>query len=127
MTTASNMLPENSVTVIRGSSKTLELTVTDANGTAVDLTDARVVMTVKCKVEDRDWLIQKTTDDALQAVITAPRSGIARIFLVPADTQNLDPKQYVFDVWTVLSNGRRFAVVQPSVFEVTAGVTVLAL
>jgi hypothetical protein len=121
------ILPENSLSIIRGTSKTLELQVTDADGKFVDLTGGKVVMTVKAVATDLNPLIQKTTDNPAQAEITVPREGKARIYLVPADTQTLAIKQYTFDVWFIMASGKRFAVVQPSVFDVQAGVTLLAL
>jgi hypothetical protein len=124
---AITILPENALILIRGTSKTLELVVTDADGKVVDLTGSKVVMTVKASVADTNPLIQKSTDFPAQAELTVPREGKARIYLTPPDTQNLAVKSYVFDVWLVLSSGKRFAVVPPSTFEVQAGVTLLAL
>ena len=123
-----NILPENALTVIRGASKTLEMTVTDADtGLAADLTGGRVVLTVKEAVTDTMPVIQKVSDEVTQAEITQPRKGIARIYLVPGDTQNLTLKDDVFDVWVILASGKRYPVVQPSVFTVQPGVTLLAL
>lgn len=124
---AITILPENALTLIRGTSKTLELVVTDADGKVVDFTGGKIVMTVKASITDTNPLIQKSSDVVGQAELTAPREGKARIFLVPGDTQTMTAKQYVFDVWLVLVSGKRFAVVPPSIFEVQAGVTLLAL
>ena len=121
-----NIQPENSVPIVRGSSKTLLLTVTDANDRPVDLTGAKVVMTVKRSLEDRDPLIYKTSDDPNHAVIPNPRDGQAKIYLLPSDTQRLEVRQYIFDVWVILNSGKRYPVVPPSVFDVTAGVTIFA-
>jgi len=101
--------------------------VTDSDGKASDLTGARVVLTVKETVADTNPIIQKISDFPAQAEVTVPRSGKAKIYLIPSDTQTLAIKQYVFDVWIILPNGKRFAVVPPSIFEVQAGVTLLAL
>ena len=126
-----SLAPENAIEVTRGSAKTFALTVTDPdspdakNPRPIDLTDCKVVMTVKVKAEDRDPLIFKTSDDPSQVEITQPREGIAKIYLLPADTKHLDVRSYTFDVWVVLSNGKPYPVVPPSVFEVIAGVTVL--
>ncbi len=121
------LLPVNSVTVVRGSSKTFELTVTDSTGKAADLTGARVVMTVKKNIGDRSALIQKDSNVGVGEVeITTPREGVVRIYLVPSDTSNLEPTEYVFDVWAVLSSGNRYPVIPPSTFVVEASVTVLS-
>jgi hypothetical protein len=121
------ILPENALVLVRGTSKTLELIITDADGKAVDITGAKIVMSVKVAATDAAPLIQKSSDSITQAEVTVPREGKARIYLVPADTQTLAVKSYVFDVWLVLASGKRFAVVPPSAFEVQAGVTLLAL
>ena len=124
--TTSIMGPANEIEIFRGSSKVYELQVTDAEGKAVDLTGARVVLSVKCDVKDAAALIQK---DSLvgptQVDITRPKEGIAEIKLAPSDTRTLNVGQYVFDVWVVLAGGAQSPVVLPSPFRVVAGVTVL--
>jgi len=124
---ANMMLPENSLEVIRGTSKTLELTVTDDAGKAVDLTGARIIFTVKQVITESLPLIQKTSDTPTQAEITVPREGKARIYLQPNDTQGLEAIEYVFDVWLILTSGKRFAVVPSSIFTVKPGVTLIPL
>jgi hypothetical protein len=119
------LLPENSVTVHRGASKTLNLTVKDADGNPVDLTGATLYFTVKRKETDASCIIQKISSDVAQIEIASPATqGTAQIFLQPSDT-NKDPGKYRFDVWVVLASGARYVVVKPSVFEIVPGVTVL--
>lgn len=119
--------PENEVEIYRGSSKTYELEVVDGEEHAVDLTGARVVLTVKCDVMDPAPLIQKDSQvGATQIDITHPKEGLAEIKFVPSDTQTMDAGEYVFDVWVVLSSGTRGPVILPSPFKVVAGVTVLS-
>lgn len=117
--------PKNAVQIIRGTSKTLQLTVVDSVSKPVDLTGARVVMTVKDRFEDTKNVFQKTSDAGTQVLITDAKGGIAQIFINPADTQDREIKQYVFDVWVILSSGKRYAVVPPSIFDLQPGVTVL--
>lgn len=116
---------ENDLTIVRGTSRTLALTVKDGDGNAVDLTGARVVMTVKCRVKDVDPVIQKDSDNGVSEVeITGPLAGTAKIYLQPGDTQTLDPGPYVFDIWVILTSGSRHLVVGPGKFNVVPGVTV---
>lgn len=125
--TTSILGPENEVEIYRGSSKTYELEVVDGEDHAVDLTGARIVLTVKCDAMDASPLIQKDSQvGATQIDISHPKEGIAEIKFVPSDTQTLDVGEYVFDVWVVLSSGTRGPVILPSPFKVLAGVTVLA-
>lgn len=118
--------PENEIEIYRGSSKTFELEVVDAEEEVVDLTGARVVFSVKCSLSDPAPLIQKDSDKGVGEVeIAHPLTGIAEIKLVPADTRAMTPGEYIFDVWVVLAGGTRGPVILPSPFKVVAGVTVL--
>lgn len=121
------LFPENAITIIRGSSKTLKLTVTDENGAMVNLTGATVYFSVKVAERDPQPLFQKSSLNPAQAEITVPREGVALIYLQPSDTQNLDPHEYVFDAWVILANGKRYPVVKPSVFAVQPGVSFIPL
>jgi len=117
---------ENQIEIVRGSSKTYELEVLDEDDAPVDITGARVVLTVKCSVSDPTPLVQKDSDGgASQVELTAPREGKAEIKFSPSDTQTMDPGKYTFDVWVVLTSGFRSPVIMPSSFIVQAGVTVL--
>lgn len=117
---------ENEIEIIRGSTKTYELEVVDDHEEPVNLTGARVVFTVKCSLSDPAPLIQKDSAVGVAEVdITEPRLGKAEIKMVPSDTRSLDPGEYIFDVWVVLSSGARNPVVGPATFTVKAGVTVL--
>lgn len=125
--TTSILGPENQIEIYRGSSKTYELEVLDGESHAVDLTGARIVLTVKCEATDPAPLIQKDSQvGASQIDITYPKEGKAEIKFVPSDTQTMDVGEYVFDVWVVLASGTRGPVILPSPFNVVAGVTVLA-
>ena len=118
--------PENQIEIYRGSSKTYELEVKDGEDHAVDLTGARIVLSVKCDLTDPSPLIQKDSDaGAAQIDISHPLDGIAEIKFVPSDTQTMDTGEYIFDVWVVLFSGTQGPVVSPSPFKVVAGVTVL--
>jgi hypothetical protein len=124
--TTSILGPENEIEIYRGSSKTYELTVVDAESEAVDLTSARIVLSVKCALDDQAPLIQKDSNvGAAEVDITHPKEGIAEIKFVPGDTHTMDVGEYIFDVWVVLASGTRGPVILPSPFKVVAGVTVL--
>ena len=126
MTGGSIIAAENQIEIVRGATKVFELEVTDAHSEAVDLTGARVVLSVKCSLEDASPLIQKDSEKgATQVDITTPKEGLAEIKFVPSDTQTTDIGEYIFDVWVVLASGAQNPVVQPSPFIIKAGVTVL--
>lgn len=120
--------PENLLEVPRGTSKTLELTVTDLDCKIIDITGGKVVFSVKEDLGDQNPLIQKTTDVPSEALITKPREGLAEIFLIPDDTHNLDPRaDYIYDVWVIQASGDRFVVIPPSTFKITDTVTRIPL
>lgn len=122
--TSALILPENGIEIIQGTSRTLEVTVTDLDEKPVDITGGRIVFSVKADVADRNALIQKDSTHASQARITKPKAGLAEIYIKPADTQGLDVrKDYLFDVWLVTAGGDRFAVVPTNTFRVTEAVT----
>lgn len=124
--TTSILGPENEIEIFRGASKTFELEVKDGEEEAVDLTGARVILSVKCDLSDAAPLIQKDSQvGAAQVDITHPHEGIAEIKFVPSDTQTMDVGEYIFDVWVVLASGTKGPVIPPSPFRVMAGVTVL--
>lgn len=119
------LLPENAVSIVRGTSKTLSLKVKDAAGNPVNLTGATVYFTVKQKAKDKYSLIQKISTDIAQVEIPNPTDGIAKIYISPEDTVSLATTRYMFDVWVILSSGDRYVVVAPSVFEVKDSITVI--
>lgn len=121
------LTPENSVSILRGTTKTLQVAVTEPDGSATNLTGAKLVLTVKSALYDDLPLIQKLTTVPAQAVITKPREGLVEFYFVPADTQGLVPRDYIFDVWLLTATGQRYAVVTPTSFVVLAGVTYLPL
>lgn len=134
------LLPENSVRVIRGTSKTLKLTVSDLREESIvscgctpttppplDLTGATLHFTVKKEISDRLPVIKKSSLISSEIEIVNAKSGIAKINLNPSDTQDLEPNFYVFDVWVVLSNGKRFCIAGPCQLQVEYGVTFLSI
>jgi len=119
--------PKNAIRIIRGTSKTYLLSVTDEEGERVDLNGARIIFSVKRSLDDEHTLVQKDSQKgtAQVEILTPTKAGQANIYLVPSDTNTLDVRDYVFDVWVILSSGKRYAVIPPSVLEVEAGVTVI--
>jgi hypothetical protein len=122
--------PENQIEIVRGTSKNFELLVCDEHGDPVDLTGSRVIATVKCDIEDINPSIMKDSNVGAAEVEILTQSGDdlgkALIKFVPSDTQTLDPGEYIFDVWVVLTSGARHIVVGPNPFIIKRGVTVLS-
>jgi hypothetical protein len=99
--------------------RTLALTVAyDTAGTPVNLDGAKIWFTVKTKTSDEDTaaVIQKKNTAAggsdTQIKIINAAGGSVEIYLVPADTDDVDPGIYVFDVQTTLSDGKTYTVLR---------------
>lgn len=125
-TMSSILAPSNSLSVIQGSSKTLELTVTNSDdNTPVDLTGATIYFTMKDVITDPQAVLQKISTDTAQIEITTPRDGKAQIKFLPADTKTKDPGTYTFDVWAVLASGKRIVPIPPTTLKIERSVTVI--
>jgi len=119
------LLARNAVEVIKGTNRSFLLTVTKDTGDPQSLAGGRVVLTVREALDSTRPVLVKTSDSSLQIAITDARGGKATIYFVPADTRNLEPKQYVFDVWVQLAGGERYAVIPPTTLDLQLGVTTL--
>jgi uncharacterized protein YggU (UPF0235/DUF167 family) len=122
----------SSIEIYQGESKDLELEIVQEvdqpdETTAeepVDLNGSKICFTVKKKVADTSPLISKDSTNALEIEITAPaEDGMAIIHIVSDDTMNLEAGTYVFDVWVVLSSGKKAIVIEPSEFIIKDPVT----
>lgn len=98
--------------------RTLSLTVNDHDDNAVDLTGAKIIFTVKSKMSDPDdkALFQKKNSlaggDDSEIKILNPSGGSAEIYIVPTDTDNVDPGNYMWDVQVTLANGKTYTVLR---------------
>jgi hypothetical protein len=119
------LAPENSFTLTRGANKTLQLTVTNPDSTATNLTGCKLILSVKSDQYNDLPIVQKLSTVPSQGAITKPREGLAEFYFVPSDTQGLTPKTYIYDVWLVTTAGDQFPVVQTSNLVLLAGVTYL--
>lgn len=88
----------NDLSLIRGDSSELSLTLTDNAGDPYDLTDATVIMTV-------DDLFEKSIGSGI--TVDDPTSGVAAITVDPADTEDAPDARcaYRYDVQVTLSDG----------------------
>jgi hypothetical protein len=120
------------ITIVRGESKTFQVTVKDKNKTNVDLTGSKVWFTVKERIEDVTPVISKRNLAAggsnAQIEILLPQTngnkGKLNIYLVPSDTACLKTDHsYVFDVWVELTSGKRYQVIKKRTFIIEEAVT----
>lgn len=96
---------ELNLEIIRADNITWEMTVVNIeDGLAVNIAGASMTFSVKEKIGDATVLITKT--DSSGIVIDgdqATNTGKFQLSLMPADTDNLDPGTYKFDIEIILS------------------------
>jgi len=116
--------------LIRGISKTLRLTVVDEEGDRVSLIGATVYFRAKVLVTDVATVIAKDSGTPAEITILdqtpgGATVGQADIFLVPTDTSGLALVPHVYDIWAVLSSGKRYSVIDVSKLYIEQAVTEL--
>lgn len=114
MTTESNR-----VTMYLRDDRTLSVAVNyESTGDPVDLTGSKLWFTVKTKTTDADTeaLIMKRNTLAgggdTEFKILDATGGLAEVYLVPADTEEMDPGIYTYDIQTILANGKTYTIVR---------------
>lgn len=88
--------------IIKRDDSDFELTFTDVDGEAIDLTGATVFFTVKRNKTDAD------ADAVIAKSITSfddPETGVAILQLSKTET-NISPRSYYFDIQLKQSNGK---------------------
>lgn len=111
------MLNDVSITLVRGTDRTIKVVIQDPYGLPVDLTGATGYLTVKHYLDDAAALFTKSTGTAGQGAIAVPKSGVMEFYLLATDTNSLTPGSYVYDVQVVLSTSKRYAVISASKLE----------
>lgn len=117
------LMPENSISLIRGQSKSFILRVLDLtkavrrgdcchlpSAPPYDLTGVSIFLSARKELYDQLPSIFKTLTTGI--TITDIKGGLARVVLVPSDTNDLDPGYYEFAVWLVLSTAERVPVIE---------------
>jgi hypothetical protein len=103
------------IRMVRGTSKTFKIAVTDANGDPYTLqAGEKVIFGVKKQAADEELLICK--------VVTACTDGICEVELDPEDTVDLTVGKYYYDVG--LESGEDYyIIVEMSTFSIAANIT----
>ena len=110
--------------VYRGDNKNWVLTFTDDAGVAIDINGYTIFFTVK-----KENVYVNSTSDITDALIskdvtshTNPTSGISSVAVVPADTENLEPTIYKYDMQLKDDSGNILTFIKGN-FIITADVT----
>lgn len=110
------------VEIYRGDNRTFKVTVKDGDGNAVNIAGASIVFSVKEKISDAAYIIQKSSSVGSEITITDAANGIYEVYLLPADSQNLDIRTYEYDSELTTSTGKIYTVVRGE-FTVYAEIT----
>lgn len=103
------------IEIVRGTTKTFAITVTDSNNDLYTLEDGEtVVFGVKRRPEDESPVILKTA--------TSGTDGVYAVTLAPADTENLPFGKYFFDAG-ILSGVNYHNIIEPSPFHILPNAT----
>lgn len=114
-------LEVNKITMFIRDDRTLSVSVNQDDGTPVNLTSAKIWFTVKARTSDTDdqALIQKKNtaagggDDQIKIVVAA--QGKMEVYLVPDDTEDLDPGTYIYDIQVTLASGKTYTVARDKI------------
>ena len=120
VTATSDMSKDYEIEIVRRNTFALSLTVSDSEGTVVDLSGYSMKMTVKRNSEDTD---ANAIIGPVTATISSPTTGVGAIALTSAQT-NIPSGEYFYDV--KIENAGvtdRHTVLGPSKFTVIEDVT----
>jgi hypothetical protein len=113
---------ERNVELYRGDNRTFKVTCKDGEGAVVNITGATIKFSVKEKIGDTTCKIEKSSAVATEINITDAVNGEYEIYLLPADTQNLDIGSYEYDSELTTTTGKVYTTVRGE-FNVLADVT----
>lgn len=85
----------NLETIYRGDSREYNLTFTNSDNIAIDITSWKIYFTIKLSYRNGD------DKAALKKDITVhddPTNGKTKIVILPADTENIEPGNYWYDI-----------------------------
>lgn len=100
------------LSLTRGDSQTYTLTFKDANGSPYCLKNWAVKFTLKTNPDltDAQASLQKIVTSFSDS--TGGTSGVAQISLLPADTVNLEPQKYDFDIQVTTAANENYTVMK---------------
>ena len=114
-------LEVNAITMFIRDDRTLSVSVNRDTGAPENLTNAKLWFTVKQRATDADAqaLIQKKTANAggsdAQAKVINGSTGKAEVYIVPADTLEMNPGTYIYDIQVTLANGKTYTITRDKI------------
>lgn len=95
----------------------LNITVSETDSEPVDITGAAIIFTVRQTVDSEDYEISRA------GTIVSGASGTATVVLQEADTIDLTPGAYVYDIWVTDADDNSNCIVPASRFTVLNAIT----
>lgn len=106
------------ISIVRGTTNAFGIKVTDDEGKEYTLESGQVlVFGIKKKPTDMERLLVKT--------ITNTVNGEYYLELTPADTENIEPGKYFYDVGMQQGESIFYNIIEASVFEIKPNITEL--
>lgn len=108
------MMASTRIERYRGDSHNEVFTVTDASGTAVNLTGATARFTVKTAITDAqdDAILALSSEGASPAITLGGAAGTVTVAFDPDDMAEIDPDCYAYDLEITLTDGTVYTVAQ---------------
>lgn len=111
---------DNKIEMYIGNSEIFELEITDDDDAVVPIIGAEIIFSVKENFTDEEFIFQRKNslagggDDEI--LITDGGNGIAEIYLIPDNTEDIMAGTYVYDVWVKLTSGKEKTVIVNRLF-----------
>jgi hypothetical protein len=103
-------MPYDVIELVARNDRTFRVYVKDDDLNVINVAGATGFLTVKKTTDDAAVMFSKSTAIPAQGTIGSPDQGELLFYIVPADTANLDIRQYVFDVRVTLASGKTYTV-----------------
>jgi hypothetical protein len=104
-------VPFETIELYANNNRTFRVYVKDDNLDIINVAGATGILTVSVAKGSSPAFIKSTAIPA-QGQIGSPDQGEMLFYILPADTVNLDIRQYVFDVKVTLSTGKVYTVLE---------------
>lgn len=105
------MAPFHNLTLFHGNDKTYHFVTKDAKLDYVDVSGSTAVMTIARDSESAPFIVL-STENPEQGRVGSGCYGDLYFFVKPADTMELELRQYFFEVKVTLKNGKIYTIAQ---------------
>ena len=107
-----NAVPYETIELYTNNNRTFRVYVKTPELNIVSVAGAVGILTVKATKDSMLPAFTKSTAISGQGSIGSPDQGEMFFYIVPADTANIDVRQYVFDVKVTLSTGKLYTILE---------------